>query len=354
MVSAPGLPRTSAELQRQPSHRRWSIQPGGAGRARTAAATPSLARDARAAGHAAALASRLGPAPLDLPAPAWPACRGGGGPRAGAAAGQREPDLGVSPHPLRAVPRSARAGSSTTTASRKPPPRHGRPPARSPAGSPGRRGWSPRRLAHPPTPHPPPPPADRPRPAGRPLASRADAKEPRGPRGSRQEPARGPPRGLGHPRPARPARRSDHAALPGTGRGGGADRDALGRVGRAALGRCAPGQAAGRRCGLRTWPAARAAGVPSARAASGSNLSLPWLPRRVVRSSDATESNTAGKRRQRWQLTGAGRRSFMAVHAAARYQVPRWPRRKPSTRPMTSREASLSSATSKAWWPSGW
>src|SRR6266536_1003556 len=65
-----------------------------------------LARLARPAGDAAALASRPGPAPLELPAPAWPAQCGGGGPRAGAAAGQGEPDLGVSPHPWRAVPRS--------------------------------------------------------------------------------------------------------------------------------------------------------------------------------------------------------------------------------------------------------
>jgi hypothetical protein len=35
---------------------------------------------------------------------AWPAGHSDGGPRAGAAAGRGEPDLGVSPHPRRAVP----------------------------------------------------------------------------------------------------------------------------------------------------------------------------------------------------------------------------------------------------------
>jgi hypothetical protein len=67
---------------------------GGAGRAGAAAAPPGLARLAHPAGHAAGMASRPGPAPLDLSAPAWPAVRGGGGPRVGAAAGQGEPDLG--------------------------------------------------------------------------------------------------------------------------------------------------------------------------------------------------------------------------------------------------------------------
>ena len=63
-----------------------------------------LAGLVRAAGHTAALASRPGPAPLDLPAPAWPAARLDGTPRAGAAVGQGKPDLGISPHPRRAVP----------------------------------------------------------------------------------------------------------------------------------------------------------------------------------------------------------------------------------------------------------
>src|SRR6266700_5337505 len=72
------------------------------------AAPPGLAGAARAAGHAAAVASRPGPAALDLSAPAWPAVRGGRAPRAGAAAGQGEPDLGVSPRPWRAVPSGVR------------------------------------------------------------------------------------------------------------------------------------------------------------------------------------------------------------------------------------------------------
>src|SRR6266567_5443763 len=52
------------------------------------AAPPGLAGAARAAGHAAAVASRPGPAALDLSAPAWPSGRGGRAPRGGAAAGQ--------------------------------------------------------------------------------------------------------------------------------------------------------------------------------------------------------------------------------------------------------------------------
>src|SRR6266700_7261016 len=72
------------------------------------AAPPGLAGAARAAGHAAAVASRPGPAALDLSAPAWPAVRGGRAPRGGAAAGQGEPDLGVSPRPWRAVPSGVR------------------------------------------------------------------------------------------------------------------------------------------------------------------------------------------------------------------------------------------------------
>jgi putative transposase len=69
-------------------------RPGSTGWAGAAAAPSCLAGLVRAAGHAAALASGSGPAPLDLPAPAWPAQCGGGAPRAGAAAGQGEPDLG--------------------------------------------------------------------------------------------------------------------------------------------------------------------------------------------------------------------------------------------------------------------
>jgi hypothetical protein len=79
-------------------------RPGGAGWPGAAAATSSLAGLVRAAGDAAALASRPGAAPLDLPAPAWSAAPGERVARAGVATGQGEPDLGVSPHPRRAVP----------------------------------------------------------------------------------------------------------------------------------------------------------------------------------------------------------------------------------------------------------
>lgn len=58
----------------------------------------------QAASSIAAMASRPGPTPLDLPASAWPPGCGGGAPFPGAAAGQGEPDLGVSPHPRRVVP----------------------------------------------------------------------------------------------------------------------------------------------------------------------------------------------------------------------------------------------------------
>ncbi len=47
-------------------------RPSGAGWAGAAAAPPELARVVRPARNAAALASRPGPAPLELPAPAWP------------------------------------------------------------------------------------------------------------------------------------------------------------------------------------------------------------------------------------------------------------------------------------------
>ena len=53
-------------------------RPRGAGRAFADAAPPGLAATVRAAGHAAAVASRPGSAPLDLPTPAWPSHRNGG------------------------------------------------------------------------------------------------------------------------------------------------------------------------------------------------------------------------------------------------------------------------------------
>src|SRR6266545_3806579 len=79
-------------------------RPCGAGRAFAAAATLGLAGPVRPAGHAAAMASRPGAAPLDLFAPPRPPQCGGGDPVAGAADGQGEPDLGLPPHPRRAVP----------------------------------------------------------------------------------------------------------------------------------------------------------------------------------------------------------------------------------------------------------
>jgi hypothetical protein len=79
-------------------------RPGGAGRAGAAAAPAGLVWVVRGAGHAAALASRPGPTPLDLPPSAWPSGFGGRAPRVGAAAGQGEPDLGLPEGPQRAVP----------------------------------------------------------------------------------------------------------------------------------------------------------------------------------------------------------------------------------------------------------
>jgi len=69
-------------------------RPCGAGRAGAAAATPNLVRPVRTADHAAGMASRPGPAPMDLPASAWRSPRGGGDPCSGAAVGQGEPDRG--------------------------------------------------------------------------------------------------------------------------------------------------------------------------------------------------------------------------------------------------------------------
>jgi hypothetical protein len=74
-----------------------------------AAAPSSLARDARAAGHAAALASRPGAAPLDLPVPARPPDGDSRASGVGGAAGQGEPDLGIPPHPRRAAPARVQA-----------------------------------------------------------------------------------------------------------------------------------------------------------------------------------------------------------------------------------------------------
>jgi hypothetical protein len=78
-----------------------------------APATLGLAGTVGAAGHAAAMASRPGAAPLGLPSPAWPSHRSGGGPVSGAADGQREPDLGLSPRPRRAVPSRRQDRAST-------------------------------------------------------------------------------------------------------------------------------------------------------------------------------------------------------------------------------------------------
>src|SRR5215207_11102007 len=79
-------------------------RPGDPGWARSAATAPHLAWVTGAAGHAAALASESGPAPLDPPTPAWPSDRDGPAPPVGPADGQGEPDLGLPPHPRRALP----------------------------------------------------------------------------------------------------------------------------------------------------------------------------------------------------------------------------------------------------------
>ena len=84
-------------------------RPGGAGRTRTAAPTSGVAGLVRAAGDAAALASRPGAAPLDLPAPARPPDGDSRASGVGGAAGQGEPDLGIPPHPRRAAPARVQA-----------------------------------------------------------------------------------------------------------------------------------------------------------------------------------------------------------------------------------------------------
>src|SRR6266540_565159 len=71
---------------------------GGDGRARAVAAPSALARAVCPARNAAGLASRPGPTPLELPAPAWPSGCGGRASGVGAA-GQGEPDLGLPTHP---------------------------------------------------------------------------------------------------------------------------------------------------------------------------------------------------------------------------------------------------------------
>src|SRR5215207_2203377 len=74
-------------------------RPCGAGRTGPAAAPPELAQVVRPARDATALASRSGPTPLELPAPAWsPSCDGRAS-GVGDAAGQGELDLGLPSHP---------------------------------------------------------------------------------------------------------------------------------------------------------------------------------------------------------------------------------------------------------------
>jgi hypothetical protein len=91
-------------LRRQITRARSTGPTGGAGRAHAAAATLSVARSVRPADHAAAVASGLGAAPLELPTPAWSSEYLGRAPCFGPAAGKGEPDLGLPPHPRRVVP----------------------------------------------------------------------------------------------------------------------------------------------------------------------------------------------------------------------------------------------------------
>src|SRR5215217_8164934 len=78
-------------------------RPRGAGWAFAVTTTLGLAGTVRAAGYAAALASRPGSAPLDLFTPPRPPQRGGGDPGPSAAAGQGELDLGLPPRLRRAA-----------------------------------------------------------------------------------------------------------------------------------------------------------------------------------------------------------------------------------------------------------
>ena len=94
-----------AVLRRQVARPRWT---GPTARCWPGSRGCCLARSGRGrfvqTGHAAAMATRPGSAPLELPTPAWPSRRGAGAPGSGAAAGQGEPGLGLPPHPRRAVP----------------------------------------------------------------------------------------------------------------------------------------------------------------------------------------------------------------------------------------------------------
>ncbi len=86
-------------------------RPGGTGRAGPAAAPAGLAGPVHPAADAAALASRPGPTPLDLPPSAWPSGSGGRAPRVGAAAARENPTWGI------VASMASCAGSATGTGS---------------------------------------------------------------------------------------------------------------------------------------------------------------------------------------------------------------------------------------------